>query len=302
MNELNFEIAPQIGRETAKTLTNNVLEIEIQRNIYSSQADALKANLDALLHDIILVVRQRCGLTCFNSKTDNSKVEMSKSKKKILDSLKDEVIKSIVKAAQNFNKFRMRMKLKSLEMEWNPPYREILRKYTETKDKAYLADYMKQRNEWMKRNMAEANKVKMPYVYRKRGLKKWLISTATLDVDGDIELFGDPVRMENEAEWIEWANNMLNQRQDDMNDVSEEDLSKWFKDYQREYNRKFCKDEMTRVIYGQTEKIHKKHKQHKSKWDKEFSGLTSDEIEDKISALTISKQMKSQLRRRYLKR
>ena len=77
----------------------------------------MRNNIHALCHDILVVVRQRCGLTIFK-------------KKGIDDDFKKSVSRAVVKAANNFHRFRAKLKLMSKEEEWNPPHLELLRKYT----------------------------------------------------------------------------------------------------------------------------------------------------------------------------
>lgn len=108
-----------------------------------------------------------------------------------------------------------------------------------------------------------ASQIRLEYTYKKKGLKKWLISTACLDCTiEELKGFGlEPVRMEDEQKWIDWCRNALTRREDDFNDVEESDLRRWWKDYQREYNAK----------YGDMDgRIQKEHKAHKSKWNQVF--------------------------------
>lgn len=283
--EIDFDIAASVAHDTARTLTRDLLELEWQRNINFNPTDSVRNNLNAILHDIIVVVRQRCGLTIFNEKKGKRKFNTNK--------MKESVAKSIAKSAQNFLLFRLKMKMKFLEAEWNPPHIALLRKYIDTGDKAILNQYNAQRKCWIEENIKEANKVKIPYTYRKRGLKKWLISVANLDLSEEELAFLDlePKRLKDADEWVDWCMETLNARQDDLNDVSEDDLKKWYPDYRKEYNAK----------WGTTDtKIDKRTGKKKSKYDELFNRKSKEEISDLIDSMDISRGRKSQLRKDWL--
>ena len=296
-----------VSRDAARTLTRNLIEIERQKNPSTSCEDAVKSNIHLLLHDILCVVLLGCGFDRLVWIKDQ------KNGPSMIDGMKRTVFRHIVLAMLNFSKFTMRMRMRNFQVVCfannhdgfslaKQPHLDTLRKFAETKNKAYLADYMRQRSEWMKENEDVLNNHMMPYVHVKRGLKKWLISTATLDVsngleDIDIDSLMEPARIESEEEWIEWCRNgpmKVNGRRND--EVSDNDLRKWFKDYRREYNRKFCKDEVARMVYGG--KIQKQHR--KSKYDREFKDKTPEQISDLISKMDISKQKKWYLRNTYV--
>jgi hypothetical protein len=91
-------------------------------------------------------------------------------------------------------------------------------------------------------------------------------------------------------EWVNWCLETLNARQDDLNDVSENEIRKWYRDYRREYNLK----------WGTTDtKIDKRTGKKKSKYDELFNGKSKEEISDLIASMDISRGRKSQLRREY---
>ena len=102
--------------------------MEQQRNINFSTTDSMRNNIPAICHDILVVVRQRCGLTILK-------------KNKLDDKFKKTISYTIVKTANNFHRFRAKLKLKSKESEWNPPHLEILREYTQTHDKQLWNEY-----------------------------------------------------------------------------------------------------------------------------------------------------------------
>ena len=282
--EIDFDKASSVATDTARTLTRNLLEVEWQRNINFNTTDSVRNNLNAILHDIIVVVRQRCGLTIFNEKKGRQKFNTKK--------MKEAVAKSIVKSAQNFFNFRTKMKMKLLETQWNPPHIALLRKYIDTGDKSILNQYNEQRKHWIENNIKEADKVKIPYTYRKRGLKKWLISVANLDLSEEELAFLnlEPKRLKDEEEWLNWCVETLNARQDDLNDVSEEEIRKWYPDYRKEYNLK----------WGNTDTKIDRRKEKKSKYDEMFNGKSKEEISDLIDSMEISRGRKSQLRKEWL--
>lgn len=276
--KIDFDQAKQVAMDSARTLTHNLLELEAQRNVTFNKTDALKNNIHAICHDILVVVRQRCGLTILQ-------------KKGLDDETKKSISDAIVKTTNNYVRRRVRLKLKTMEREWNPPHLGLLRQYTITKDKCLLAEYNRQRKVWIDNNIKVANELKIPYTYRKRGLKKWLICTACLDLTmEELKGFGllEPTRLETMKEWVEWCRNSLASRQDDLNDVSDDDLRRWWKDYQREFNSK----------WGSMES--KIDKRAGSKYDDMFRDKSKEEISAIISTLDISRGRKSQLRKRWL--
>lgn len=286
--EIDFDVAVSTARDTARTLTRDLLEMEYQRNLNFNRADSVKNNLNAIIHDIIVVVRQRCGLTIFN------KPKKEESKQFNVQKLKDSISKSIVNSTQNFLRFRIKMKMKHVEAIWNPPHIQILKQYVESGDKALLNLYNERRKEWISENIQEADKVKIPYTYKKKGLKKWLVSVANIDLTPEeLEEFGlQPVRLKNADEWVNWCQNTLNARQDDLNDVSEEDLRRWYRDYRSEYNTK----------WGLLDaKIDNRSGKKNSKYDEMFKEKSNDEITDIIAKLELTKQMKYKLRKQYLR-
>ena len=96
----------------------------------------------------------------------------------------------------------------------------------------------------------------------------------------------EPTKLKDEREWVNWCKNTLNQREGDMNDVSDNELSKWFIDYRREYNKKF----------GRLDKV---RKTRKSKYDELFNDKSKEEIYGIISKMDISRTQKKRLREKY---
>lgn len=281
---IDFDLSKQIAAESARTLTRDLMEMEWQRNINFAAGDAIKNNIHALCHDILVVVRQRCGLTILKKKKDEG----------ICEALLKTIVKEIVSAANNYSRHRARMKMKHFEQEWNPPHLQTLKKYLADPDnKTLLAEYNKQRAKWIADNFAQTAMMKIPYDYKKKGLKKWLICTACLDLTiEELKGFGlEPSRLETMEEWIDWSKKALSRRQDDLNDVSDEDLKRWWLDYRRAYNTKWG---------NLDQKIDKRCGEKTSKYDDVFRGKTKEEIADIIDNLEVSRGRKSQLRKRWL--
>lgn len=89
-------------------------------------------------------------------------------------------------------------------------------------------------------------------------------------------------------EWIDWSKKALSRRQDDLNDVSDEDLKRWWLDYRRAYNTKWG------VSDGHIRKT-----KSSSKWTRLFQNKTKEEIEEMIAQVP-SKQTRLYLRKTYL--
>ena len=100
----------------------------------------------------------------------------------------------------------------------------------------------------------------------------------------------EPVKLRNEEEWIKWSKEAINQREGDLNDLTDEELTKWYRDYRSEYNKKFG------TLDG---KLRKEHKQHKSKYDDLFKDKSKEEISDMINKMDISRTQKKRLRDKH---
>ena len=114
----------------------------------------------------------------------------------------------------------------------------------------------------------------MPYVYRRRGLKKEMVLRALnrLAMLPTIE------------DWIGWVKMNL-MKQDGV--VDDEVIGSWYREYREKWN--------------ETHEIDKiQHKHHKSKWSETFKGKSRDEIEAIIKDIP-SKQTRCRLRKEYLR-
>lgn len=286
-NEIVIGKARQIGMDAARTLTRNLIEMELQRNINVALSiqDILKNHAGILMTDIIAAIRQRCGL---NILTRVNMRKGGKVKNEFTDDDKNAIVRTIVATSNNYTKFKVKMKIRHIEQETKPAHLKLLEEYAKTKDNAILDAYKKERKEWAIGIYKKASDAKTPYTYHKKGLKKWLIGVACVDLPMEelLEYGFEPTKLKDEQEWGNWCKTTLNQREGDLNDVSDDELSKWFIDYRREYNKKF----------GMLDKV---RKTRKSKYDELFNGKSKEEISDIISKMDISPNMKSRLRKEY---
>ena len=286
-NEIVIGKARKIGMDAARTLTRNLIEMELQRNINISLSvqDIVKNHAGVLMTDIIAAIRQRCGLNILTRKDMN---QNRKVKDEFTEHDKYAILKTIVITANNYTKFRAKMKIRKLEHETRPQHCQFLDEYTNTHDKSLLEAYNKGRYEWIIGIYNQISDIKTPYTYHKKGLKKWLIGVACLDLPiEELSDYGfEPTKLKDEREWVNWCKNTLNQREGDMNDVSDNELSKWFIDYRREYNKKF----------GRLDKV---RKTRKSKYDELFKYKSKEEIYGIISKMDISRTQKKRLREKY---
>lgn len=281
--------AREVGINVARTLTRNLIEMERQRelNIMLSIQDILKNHVGILMNDIVAAIRRRCGLNVLTRKKFENKNNVIDE---ITETDKKAIVKSIVNTATNYPRFRLRMKLKDMEKHANPNHLEILREYTNTKNKSTFDEYKKARAKWMEEECEEAKNHKIPYTYHKRGLKKELICIACADlpIDELTRLGLEPTKLKDEVEWLKWCKDYLNRKEGDLNDVSDEELSRWFKDYRNEYNKKFG------MLEG------KVRKQRSSKYDEIFKDMSKEEIAQYIDNSDLHRQMKKKLRLKYL--
>lgn len=288
-NEIVVGKAREVGMDAARTLTRNLLEMEHQMNlnITLSLQDALKNNAGVLMNDIVAAIRQRCGLNVLTRRKFGNNIKV---KDEFSEADKKAVVKSIVETAMNYTRFRTRMKLRAMEHQTKPKHLELLKEYTRTKDKELLKAYKETRKEWQNEVWEAARGMKTPYTYHKRGLKSWLINVACVDLTMDelLEFGFEPTKLKDEQEWMVWCRNALNHKEGDLNDVTDEELARWFVDYRRAYNKKFGS------LDG------KVRKQRASKYDELFKDMTKEQIAQYIDKSDLHRQMKKKLRQKYL--
>ena len=284
--ELAIGKAREVGMEAARTLTRNLIEMERQRNVSYTIQDIVKNHAGLLMKDIIATMRQRCGLKVF----ENRRMVKGKAVEEFTERDKLDLVRSIVRAAANYTAFRARMKLKEMEQMTNPPHLTILKDYARTKDPELKRKYLLERTNWRRSAIEEALKLKTPYTYHKKGLKSWLIHVACVDLTmEELEEWGfEPTKLKDKEEWIAWCRNALNHKEGDLNDVDDEELSRWFRFYRQEYNRK----------YGSLDGKVKKGR--KSKYDELFKDMTKEQIADYIKNSDLHPNMKTRLRGLYI--
>ena len=178
--------------------------------------------------------------------------------------------RSIAKAFSTFDEWRTREKLKATLS--NPIVIEARDKWRTTKDCEDGKTYFKLLESDIQSRMG--NPPKMPYAYRRRGLKKEMVHHA-LNGNAMLPTVDD---------WIGWVKMNLT-KQDGV--VDDDVIGSWYREYREKWN--------------ETHEVSKiKCAKRKSKWSDVFNGKSSDEIEGIINGLDISKQMKYKLRKQYL--
>ena len=178
--------------------------------------------------------------------------------------------RSIAKAFSTFDEWRTREKLKATLS--NPIVIEARDKWRMTKDGEDGKAYFKLLEDDIQSRMS--NPPKMPYAYRRRGLKKELIRHA-LNGNAMLPTVDD---------WIGWVKMNLT-KQDGV--VDDDVVGNWYREYRERWNETHDIDKIN-------------HKHHKSKWSEIFKGKSNDEIEEIIKDIP-SKQTRCRLRKEYLR-
>lgn len=176
----------------------------------------------------------------------------------------------IAKAIATYKDWRTRQKLK-LTLS-NPKVIEARDKWRTTKDGEDGETYFKLLESDIQSRMG--NPPKMPYVYRRRGLKKEMIHHA-LNGNAMLPTVDD---------WIGWVKMNLT-KQDGV--VDDDVVGNWYREYREKWNETHDIDKI-------------QHKHHKSKWSETFKGKSKDEIEEIIKSIP-SKQTRCRLRKEYLR-
>ena len=293
----NSDRALKVGKRIAKCLTRNLIEIERQRNIHFDKWDAIRGHSGALTNDILVGIMQKCGLNVLKEKmkkrnNKTKRLEETKEYKFGQERHLEEIATAIIGACMNYEAWEMRMKLRHMKengvLKGHETHLDALRKYCQSKCPELLEDYNAKRTSWFNEQKHLVFKVvKMPYTYTKRGLKKWLIETACLDLpEEELSFFGfEPVKLKDEDEWVEWCHKALSSRNDDMNDVEDETMKSWFRDYRSRFNEKFKSERIRKV--------------RKTKYGELFNGMSKEEISDYINSSDLSPNMKSRLRKEH---
>jgi len=176
----------------------------------------------------------------------------------------------VVKAISTFNEWRTRQKLKStLSDQIVIVARE---KWKKTKDKEDGKAYFKLLEADIQKRMG--NPPQIPYAYRRRGLKKEMVTRALNSL----------AMLPNVEDWIEWVKKNLVERDGIFTD---EVIGSWYREYREKWNETHESDKI-------------QHKHHKSKWSETFKGMSYEEIEKIIKNIP-SKQTRFRLRKEYLR-
>lgn len=256
------------AKDITKTLTRGLLELAIQQG--ENYVDYLRQNKGALLHDIITCLRRACGLNILTILLDRR----NKSK---MEKVRYGIARTITMCANNYTKWRKKMKLKHLGEVEEATYLQHLRAYNATKDIKELGLFQKGQKEYMMAHWNMADEITLPYTYTRKGVKKELILGAIIA----------GLQFNNEDEWIEWAIEDIATRSN-TGEVSTTMLERWYADYKREFNTYWGKQ------------LHQTRIHNKSKWSDLFEGKTKDEIAEIINKADITKGMRYKLRKTYL--
>ena len=182
----------------------------------------------------------------------------------------EEMSRAIVKAISTYKEWRTREKLKRTLSD--PKVLEAREKWKRTRDGEDGKAYFQLREEDFKKRMS--NPPKMPYAYRRRGLKKEMVRDALNRLEA----------ISTVQDWVAWVKMNLTKRD---GVVDDDVIASWYRDYREKWNETH---NASRI----------QCKKHKSKWYDLFQGKSLGEIEAYINGLEISKQMKYKLRKQYL--
>ena len=178
--------------------------------------------------------------------------------------------RSAVKAISTFKDWRTREKLRRTMSD--PIVIEAREKWRTTKDGEDGKSYFKLLEADIQKRMG--NPPKMPYAYRRRGLKKEMVTRALNAL----------VMLPTIEDWIEWVKKNLTKHDGVFTD---EVIGSWYREYREKWN--------------ETHEISKiQHKHHKSKWSEIFKGKSHEEIEAIIKDIP-SKQIRCRLRKEHLR-
>lgn len=199
-------------------------------------------------------------------------------RRKWMSTLADTMARSMLKSAVKFKAWRMMQKMKDTTTD--PKVLEARDVWRKSRSKEDMKNYLRLRSADVKARMERADEITNPYSYHRQGTKKKMITRALNRQKKLVEV----------EEWKDWVRSQLNV--DCLEgDYSDKVLEKWHEEYRAKWNK-------THLDSNRIERKH--HKQHKSKWSDMFDGKSKEEIEQTISALDITKQLKSYLRKQYL--
>ena len=182
----------------------------------------------------------------------------------------EEMSRAIVKATSTYKEWRTREKLKRTLSD--PKVLEAREKWKRTRNGEDGKAYFQLREADFKKRMG--NPPKLPYAYRRRGLKKAMVRDALNRLEA----------ISTVQDWVAWVKMNLTKRDGVVND---DVIASWYRDYREKWNETHNASKI-------------QCKKHKSKWSDLFQGMSLGEIEAYINGLEISKQMKYKLRKQHL--
>ena len=198
---------------------------------------------------------------------------------KQLDEITTQIATAFMSAWNNYATWRARQKL--LDTTIDPKVIELRNKWRDTKDTYDRNNYFTALNNDIKGRLDEANKIKFPYDYHRRGFKQEVM---------DILLKGQ-IKLDTKEDFKERLRSHDITVEKD-GEYSDDILDSWFYQYRAEWNKQNPNDQIGR-------KKHKKHKKHKSKYNELFKDMTKEQIAEYINTSDLSPNMKSRLRKEY---
>lgn len=190
---------------------------------------------------------------------------------------KENVLKEMARAfmwAWNGHRW-WRVRQKMLRTVVNPKVLELRNKWKMTHDNDDFRKYCIELDKDIKARIVEADTIKWGYDYHRWGFKKEII---------DDTLIPGQVKLNSPDEFIGRMRMEIVTKKDGV--YTDKLLTEWFYQYRAKWNSTYPENPIGR-------------KQHKSKYEELFKGMSKDEISDTISKLQIHPNMKSRLRNKY---
>lgn len=193
-----------------------------------------------------------------------------------LDEIATQMARAFMSAWNNYPTWRMRQKL--LDTTVSPKVVEARNRWRDTKSTEDRNNYFEELNKDVKARWDQADKIKFPYDYHRRGFKQEVM---------DILLNGR-IKLDTKEDFkARLRSQDITVKKD--GDYSDDILDSWFYQYRAEWNKQNPEDPIGR----------KPHKQHKSKYDELFKDMSKEEIAEYINNSDISPNMKSRLRKEH---
>ena len=242
-----------------KTMARVACEFRVQSKVKVANPRSRREVVEWMLEDCVSLFKSIHGMNVFA-------ILDKKQGNEVLEAM----ARSVVRAIPTYNEWRTREKLKRTLSD--PKVLEAREKWRATKDCEDGKTYFKLLEADIQRRMD--NPPKIPYAYRRRGLKKEMLNGA---------LRSDAM-LQNVEAWVEWVKRNVVEG-DGL--VSDEVIGSWYREYREMWNNTHESDKIN-------------HKRHKSKWSETFKGKTNCEIEEIIKGIP-SKQIRCRLRKEYLR-